>query len=166
MKSQQLLLEFADVDALTRAARTLRDSGRWQTEWVASTPCDKDEIAVALGPARLTRAALGGALLAGIGGFALQFYMLQPIDSAIRFIPGALEMAALGAALAIAVVFSLSATLPRVHHPSFDVDAVSQGEGDRYFLLVHGEEWQHERVLHLLRANPPLAVREVADALA
>ena len=174
MNTRPLLLEFADAEALTRAADTLRDSGRWQTEWLGPLPLDREELTVALQPHSLARAALFGGLLAGIGGFLLQFYAAtlaypmdvagRPTDSAIAFVPASLEMAVLGSALSIVVAFFLGAKLPRFHHPVFDIAPFTQGDGDHFFLLVHGEEWQHERVLHLLHAQPPLAVHEVDDA--
>src|SRR5438128_2503401 len=74
MHAGQLLLEFADAESLTRAADTLRDSGRWQTEWLGPASLGEEELAFSLSPRRLGRGALYGGLVAGLGGFTVQLY--------------------------------------------------------------------------------------------
>ena len=169
MNSGQLLLEFADAESLTQAADTLRDSGRWQTEWLGPATLGNEELAVSLSPHRLGKGALYGGLLAGIVGFTVQLYAAsnthwqlpaQSIFSTIPFLASSLELAAIGAAIGIVAALLAGVRLPRLLQPRVDI-ARFAGEGDRFFLLVHGEDWQHERVLHLLRAHPPIAVRRI-----
>jgi ActD protein len=173
MNTGQLLLEFADAEALTRAADTLRDSGRWQTEWLGPATLGEEELAFSLSPRRLARGALYGGLLAGLGGFTLQLYAsthgtwdlpAQSIFATVPFLTSSIELAVLGAALGIFTALLWGIRLPRLLQPHFDI-AHANGADDHFFLLVYGEEWQHERVLHLLRAQPPIAVRRVDSAV-
>jgi len=174
MNSRQLLLEFADAERLTHAADTLRDSGRWQTEWIGPASLGGDELALALAPRRLARGAIYGGLFAGLGGFALQLYTASAGDpvfpestfAVVPFLSTSMELAMLGAAIGIVAALLMSTRFPRLFQPRFDAAAFAPGEGDHFFLLVYGEDWQHERVLHLLREQPPLAVHQVADTAA
>ena len=172
MNTGQLLLEFADAEALTRAADTLRDSGRWQTEWLGPASLGEEELAFSLSPRRLGRGALYGGLLAGLGGFTLQLYAsthgtwdlpAQSIFATVPFLTSSIELAVVGAAFGIVTALLCGIRLPRLLQPRFDMK-FANGEEDHFFLLVYGEEWQHERVLHLLRTQPPIAVRRVDDS--
>jgi hypothetical protein len=172
MDTGQLLLEFADAEALTRAADTLRDSGRWKTEWLGPASLGEEELAFSLSPRRLARGALYGGLLAGLGGFTVQLYAsthstwdlpAQSIFATVPFLTSSLELAVLGAALGIVTALLCGIRLPRLLQPQFDIRSAN-GADDHFFLLVYGEEWQHERVLHLLRAQPPVAIRRVDGA--
>jgi hypothetical protein len=173
MNTGQLLLEFADAESLTRAADTLRDSGRWQTEWLGPAALGEQELAFSLSPRRLGRGALYGGLFAGLGGFTLQLYAAthgtwdlpaQSIFATVPFLTSSVELAVLGAALGIVMALLSGVRLPRLLQPHFDIKS-SGGHDDHFFLLVYGEEWQHERVLHLLRTHPPIAVRRVDDTV-
>jgi len=175
MNPRQLLLEFADAESLTRAADTLRDSGRWQTEWIGPASLGGDELALALAPRRLARGAIYGGLLAAVGGFALQLYSVtsgaDPVFpesefAMVPFLSTSMELAMLGAAIGIVAALLMSTRFPRLLQPRFDAAAFAPSEGDHFFLLVYGEDWQHERVLHLLREQPPLAMHYVADTAA
>jgi hypothetical protein len=171
-----LLAEFADADGLRRARALLLDAGCAATEWFG--PHALDNVApdsdAGLQPRALPRMALLGALAGGIGGFLLQYYAAvydypilvagRPLDSAVAFLPAALELTLLGAALGVVAAFLRRARLLRYHDPLFEVAEFSRASSDRWFLRVDTDAGSMAHVRAILRQTTALAIHEVDDA--
>jgi hypothetical protein len=146
-----LLAEFADAQELMRAVVRARRETRYGA-LEAYSPFPIPGLAEALGPRR-DRIALWmllGAIIAGGGTFALEWYSAvfnypinvggRPTGSWPAFLPGAIEMTVLGAALCGVLAMLVSNGLPRWHHPLFGVDAFARASKDGFFLLLRAEE--------------------------
>jgi hypothetical protein len=173
MTARHLLLEFSGARAMSRAESRLRDDGVAVQEWFGPTPRDDDDAdASALYPRGIPAATLVGALLGGIGCFAIEYYAAvfdyavdvggRPMDSAIAFVPAALEMTLLGAGLGAVIAFLFVARLPRFHHPLFDIEAFARVTGNRFFLLVDISRGDRATQARDLKASTgAIAVHEV-----
>jgi hypothetical protein len=143
------LLAFADAQALREGALLARADGRPACDVYA--PCPIPGLAEPR-PARrdpLPWLALAGGLLGGLGTFALETWaavVAYPLDVGGRpdfswpaFVPPALEMALLGAALFAVFGCLYVCGLPRWHHPAFGNDAFERASRDGFFLMLAGE---------------------------
>lgn len=145
-----LLAEFDDTDSLVRAARSFYDRGYRRMD--AHTPFPVEGLAEALGftRTRLPLVVLIGALLGGILGFALQYWVAviaYPLNVGGRpisietwpsFVPVTFEMTILGGALAAVLGMLGLNGLPRPHHPLFGAPGFRMGEG--YFLSLESRD--------------------------
>ncbi len=168
------LAEFAGADELVQAvarARALPFVGRIE----AYSPFPIAGLAESLGsrPAAVPRAMLLGALLAGLGTYALEWYSAvvdfpinvggRPLASWPAFVPPALEMTLLGAALAGVLAMLLGNGLPRLHHPLFGVPAFARASDDRFFLLLRaaGADFDAAAARRFLESLAPVSLSEV-----
>lgn len=167
------LAQFASVPALLAAVKQLRMDGYTRLE--AYTPFAVDGLAEALGAvrSRIPLLMLCGGLAGGFGTLALQYYaavMDYPIDVGGRpdaswpaFIPAALEMAILFAALAGIVGMLVGDGPPRLNHPLFGSERFEAASRDGLFVLLRADDPRYEvdRVLHDLQRLDPLQVEQV-----
>jgi hypothetical protein len=167
------LAQFASVPALLAAVKQLRKDGYTRLE--AYTPFAVDGLAEALGPVRnrVPLLMLIGGLVGGLGTLALQYYAAvidYPIDVGGRpdaswpaFIPAALEMTILFAALAGIFGMLVGNGLPRLNHPLFDSGRFEAASRDGLFVLLRADDphYEVERVLHDLARLDPLHVEQV-----
>jgi hypothetical protein len=167
------LAQFASVPALLAAVKQLRKDGYTRLE--AYTPFAVDGLAEALGPVRnrIPLLVLIGGLVGGLGTLALQYYAAvidYPIDVGGRpdaswpaFIPAALEMTILFAALAGIFGMLVGNGLPRLNHPLFDSGRFEAASRDGLFVLLRADDphYEVERVLHDLARLDPLHVEQV-----
>jgi hypothetical protein len=167
------LAQFASVPALLAAVKQLRMDGYTRLE--AYTPFAVDGLAEALGPVRnrIPLLMLLGGLAGGSGMLALQYYAAvidYPIDVGGRpdaswpaFIPAALEMTVLFAALAGIIGMLVGNGLPRLNHPLFDSERFDAASRDGLFVLLRADDPRYEidRVLHDLARLDPLHVEQV-----
>jgi hypothetical protein len=167
------LAQFASVPALLAAVKQLRMDGYTRLE--AYTPFAVDGLAEALGPVRnrIPLLMLLGGLAGGLGMLALQYYAAvidYPIDVGGRpdaswpaFIPAALEMTILFAALAGIIGMLVGNGLPRLNHPLFDSERFAAASRDGLFVLLRADDPRYEidRVLHDLARLDPLHVEQV-----
>jgi hypothetical protein len=167
------LAQFASVPALLAAVKQLRMDGYTRLE--AYTPFAVDGLAEALGPVRnrIPLLMLLGGLAGGSGMLALQYYAAvidYPIDVGGRpdaswpaFIPAALEMTILFAALAGIIGMLVGNGLPRLNHPLFDCERFAAASRDGLFVLLRADDPRYEidRVLHDLARLDPLHVEQV-----
>src|SRR6185437_3231475 len=169
-----LLAEFDDAEHLRGAALRLRREGHY-TRIEAYSPYPVDGLADALEKPRIHVPfwTMIGGILGGTSTFALEWYsavIAYPIDVGGRptfswpaFIPAALEMTILWAAIFGVGAMLLGSGLPRLHHPLFGMPAFQRASNDRFFLLVRAEDPQ----FHLLSCRAfleslgPLSVTEV-----
>jgi hypothetical protein len=167
------LAQFASVPALLAAVKQLRMDGYTRLE--AYTPFAVDGLAEALGPVRnrIPLLMLLGGLAGGSGMLALQYYATvidYPVDVGGRpdaswpaFIPAALEMTILFAALAGIIGMLVGNGLPRLNHPLFDSERFAAASRDGLFVLLRADDPRYEidRVLHDLARLDPLHVEQV-----
>jgi hypothetical protein len=146
VREQGWLARFEDADTLLLAVRELRGKGYGQLE--AYTPYAVEGLAEALGPVRnrIPLLVLLGGLFGGFGTLWLEWYAAvldYPIDVGGRpdaswpaFVPAALEMTILFAALFGIVGLFVANGLPRLNHPLFDVLEFEQASRDGFFLWL------------------------------
>lgn len=169
------LAEFGGAEQLLQAATQLRAAGYTRLE--AYTPFAVEGLVEALGPVhnRVPLLVLLGGLIGGIGILALEYYAAAvdyPIDVGGRpdaswpaFIPPALEMAVLFAALFGVVGMLLANGLPRLYHPMFNVERFGAASRDGFFLVVRADDshYDDDRVENDLAALAPVMIERVAS---
>lgn len=167
------LAQFASVPALLAAVKQLRMDGYTRLE--AYTPFAVDGLAEALGLERnrIPLLMLCGGLMGGLGTLALQYYAAvidYPVDVGGRpdaswpaFMPAALEMTILFAALAGIIGMLVGNGLPRLNHPLFGSERFEAASRDGLFVLLRADDPRYEvdRVLHDLGRLDPLHVEQV-----
>ena len=170
-----LLAEFNDPGQLLDAvARSRRDGNYSAIEAYSPYSVPGLDEAFGLPRDRIAPAMLLGAGLGGAGTYALEWYSAvvdyplnvggRPFFSWPAFVPAALEMTLLGAALFGFIALLRASSLPRVVHPLFDVPAFDRASSDRFFLLLRADDPRFEpKTAHeFLATLAPLSVSEVA----
>lgn len=170
-----VLAEFADGEQLRGAALRARHEGKY-TRVDAYSPYPIDGLAEALDKPRVHVPfwTLLGGILGGGSTYALEWYsavIAYPINVGGRptfswpaFIPAALEMTILWAAIFAVAAMLIGNGLPRLRHPLFAVPAFDRASDDRFFLLVRCDDPQ----FHLpgcrafLESLGPVSISEVA----
>lgn len=149
-----ILAEFADGPALLAAVHDLRQSGYERLEAYTSHPIEglSEALGVLPGPfySRIPFWVLLGGLCGGFGTLALQYYsavISYPINVGGRpdaswpaFIPAALEMTLLFAAIFGVVAMLVGNGLPRLHHPLFAIARFEKASRDGFFVLIRGDD--------------------------
>ena len=173
LHEQGWLARFDDAEALLLAARELRGLGYTQME--AYTPYAVEGLAEALGPVRnrIPLLVLLGGLCGGFGTLFLEWYAAvvdYPIDVGGRpdaswpaFIPAALEMTILFAALFGIVGMFVANGLPRLNHPLFDVARFDAASRDGFFLWLRADDprFDLQHAYADLKRLAPMAIDEV-----
>ena len=146
-----LLAEFESVDQLVSAVSRARTQARY-VALEGYSPFPIEGLDEALGPRRdrIPLLMLLGAIAGGIGTFALEWYSAvfnypinvggRPTGSWVAFLPPAIEMTVLGAALFGVIAMLIHNDLPRLHHPLFGVAAFGRASNDRFFLLIRADD--------------------------
>ncbi|HUH94338.1 MAG TPA: DUF3341 domain-containing protein [Casimicrobiaceae bacterium] len=170
-----LLAEFGSGDRLIRAAREAVAAGYTQVE--AYAPLHLEGLSETLhGSPRIRIALLMllGAITLGVATYAVQYYAAvfdypinvggRPLDSWPAFIPPAVEMTLLGAALAGVIGTLLLDGLPRFHHPLFDVPRFAHASSDGFFLCIRAGDprFEPKATRRFLSGIDALEVSEVA----
>lgn len=169
-----LLAEFANAEQLRGAALRAKHEEHY-TAIEAYSPYAIDGLAEALHQrgVHVPFWTLLGGLLGGGGTYLLEWYSAAidyPINVGGRppfswpaFLPPALEMTILWAALFGVFAMLIGNGLPRLHHPLFGVSAFDRASNDRFFLLLRGDDPRfdltHARAF--LDTLSPLSVSEV-----
>ena len=169
-----LLAEFDSASRLVAAVIEVRRRGRYEAE--AYSPFPVEGLCEVLGAKRdrISLAMLLGAAAGGIGTFALEWYAAvvnyplniggRPAFSWPAFVPPAIEMTILGAALFGVLALLIGSALPQVHHPLFAIDAFERASSDRFFLLLRASDstFEPDAARALLQSLEPLTINEVA----
>ncbi|HEV2620798.1 MAG TPA: DUF3341 domain-containing protein [Frateuria sp.] len=173
MNARGWLARFGDAQALLLAVRELRRLGYTQLE--AYTPYAVEGLAEALGPVRdrIPLLVLLGGLCGGLGTLFLEWYasvVNYPIDVGGRpdaswpaFVPAALEMTILFAALFGVVGLFVANGLPRLVHPLFAVPGFEAASRDGFFLWLRADDPRFEasQARAALARLTPQAIDEV-----
>jgi hypothetical protein len=168
-----LLAEFASAGQLIDAVRRARAERYGAIE--AYSPFPIEGLADALGKTRdrVPLLMLLGAIAGGVGTFALEWYSAvfdyplniggRPTGSWQAFLPPAIEMTVLGAALFGVIAMLVGNGLPRLHHPLFGAAAFERASDDRFFLLLRADDphFDAARAREFLDALAPLTISEV-----
>ena len=155
--------EFATVDALVVAIRTVRARGLRRLE--AYTPVPSHEIDSALGARRspLAIAAGAGGLAGAVGAYFLQWLLvayLYPVDAggrpphmALPFTIITIEMGFLVGAVTAFVAFLVGARLFKLWDPIFEVPGFESASRDGFWLAIDAGDpaWDRETILGALR---------------
>ena len=173
MSAYGYMAQFDSAETLRGAALQLRHAGYTRLE--AYTPFAVDGLAEALGPMRnrIPLLVLLGGLVGGIGTLVLQYYSAvidYPIDVGGRpaaswpaFIPAALEMAILFAVVAGVIGMLAGNGLPRLYHPTFNVERFAAASRDGFFMVIRADDpcYDADAVRQSLADLGPLAIDEV-----
>jgi len=167
-----LLAEFSSPAALLHAARAAHGAGYRQLE--AYAPMPVEGLVEALGSAdeRLSRLALIGGIVGGVGTFALQWLSVTvdyPLNIGGRtpawpgLIPSTFEMTVLGAALAVFFGALLRSRLPRLYHPVFNDAGFAAASSDRFFLCIEAADAHYDvlQTRDFLERLQPVRVSQV-----
>jgi hypothetical protein len=143
-------VEYANAAEMVAAARALRARGVTRIE--AYTPYHVEELDEVIGArrSRLAVAAAVGAICGGIGAYALEWLFavyLYPINTGARalhmpfaYVPIAIEMAFLGAALTVVGALVWRAGLGKYWHPVFDVPGIESATRAGFWLAYEEVE--------------------------
>lgn len=149
-----LLAEFGSADALLDAARAARAAGYVHVQAYAPFPVEGLAEALGYTHSRVPAATFIGALLGGVGGYAMQWYsatIAYPIDVGGRpfhswpmFVPVAFELAVLCGALAAFVAALAGNRLPDLWHPVFEAPDFDLASRNRFFLCLRADDPQFD----------------------
>jgi hypothetical protein len=145
-----LMAEFDGPEAIVQAAERAHEAGYRKMD--AYTPFPIEELPEALGhhKHRLPWIVLIGAMLGGLTGYALQYFITviyypiniggRPLHSWPAFIPVTFELTVLGGAIAAVVGMLALNGLPMPYHPVFNVPRFEQATRDKFFLCIEAED--------------------------
>jgi hypothetical protein len=164
-----LLAEFADPDAMLRAAKELRQAG-WSIEIHSPFPVKGMAEALGFAERRVPRAVLIGGLLGAVTGFAMQVYtnLAYPLDVGGRplvavpaFMLITFELTVLFAVIAGIGTMFASNHLPRLHHPLFDSQRFHLASDDRFFVSLALEGRDRDEAGKALAAFDPERIEDL-----
>ena len=170
-----LLAQFTSADELLRAVNSARRD-RHYTALEAYSPFPIEGLDEALGPARnrIAPLMLLGAIMGGVGTFALEWYSAvldypinvggRPAGSWQAFLLPTIEMTVLGAALFGVLAMLIGNGLPHWHHPLFGVKGFERASNDRFFLLLRADDpnFDARTAREFLDTLMPLTLEEVS----
>ena len=171
MKSP-ILAEFENAEALTDAARRIKDSGHQLVDAFTPFPVEGLAETFSVQPSFIRWAMLIGGLTLAAIAYGLQWWSAvydyplnvggRPLNSWPVFLLVPCEVGLLAAALGGLVTFFRQCGLPRLHHPVFDVAAFERASQDRFFLLAReAPDRSDESLRDLLLSSGALTVSEM-----
>jgi hypothetical protein len=168
-----VLAEFMAAEPLRDAVSRIRHDGRFpEIECYSPFPVPGLDRALGDGSRDLSRWILLGGVLGGACTLALEYYSAaidypinvggRPTASWIAFLPPALEMCLLSAAVCGVIAMLVANGLPRLHHPLFNIAAFERASADRFFMLVRIEDAdQAQRAREFIATLSPVSITEV-----
>jgi hypothetical protein len=146
VRRMQVMVEFADHNAMLRALELLRQHGWRALETFSPYPVSGVSERLRLPRPWLPILAFAGGLMGALLGYGIQWYADaydyplnvggRPVHSALAFIPATFEAAVLGAALMAFIVLLIVMGLPALWHPVFEVDQFERASVDRYWVRI------------------------------
>ena len=168
-----LMASFPDGDALIAAAERVRDAGYVKTDAYSPFPIEGLTEALGAPHTKLSILVLLGALVGGISGFLMQYWMEaidypknvggRPYDSWPAFIPATFEMTILiGSFTAVIGMFVLNG-LPQPYHPVFNVPQFRTASRDGFFICIESTDakFDSDETRRFLESLNPIGVYEV-----
>jgi len=165
--------EFSDAEAMVAAAEKVHEAGYTHTD--AYSPFPVEEVMDALGKhhSKLPYIIFGGGLSAGLGGFAMQYWM-NGVDYAINiggrpllswpaFIPITFECTVLASAFCAVFGMILLNGLPRPHHPLFNLHEFAKASKSGFFIGIEAKDpkFDKEKTKSFLKGLKARGVYEV-----
>ncbi len=168
-----VVAEFETPDQLLVAARKTREAG--YSDMDAYSPIPVHGLYEVMGGERtiLPWFTLGGALLGGIGGYMLQYWVSvieyplnvggRPFHSWPSFIPVTFECTILGAALATVIGLFAIYKFPQPYHSIFNAPGFKRASDDRYFLCIEATDpkFDADGAKQFMESLDPVSVSEV-----
>lgn len=145
-----LLAEFSDASEVVVAARKAHEAGYRRMDAFTPYPIEELDEALGLHHNALPLLVLIGAILGGVGGYALQYWTSvidyplnlggKPFHSWPAFVPVTFECTILlGALTAVLGMLALNG-LPMPYHPVFNVPRFALASRDRFFLCIEARD--------------------------
>jgi Ni/Fe-hydrogenase subunit HybB-like protein len=147
--------EFGTPEAVTRAARGVREAGYRRIDAYSSFAVDGLAEALGLRRTRVPALALIGAILGGVSAYLLCWYSSvidypwniggRPHDSWPAYIPITFECAVLGGTLFTVIGMLALNRLPKPYHPVFNAPDFRRAARDRFFLCIEKRDPRFDR---------------------
>jgi hypothetical protein len=174
-KNYGMMAEFDSVNALVDAANRTREAGYKKIDAYSPFPVEGLAEAIGFHHDAVPLVVLIGALLGGLGGYLLQYWISvvsypinvggKPYHSWPAFIVVTFEMTILfGGIFAVLGMLALNG-LPMPYHPVFNVPRFAFATKDRFFLIVFSSDpkYKPDEVRRFLDSLAPRSVSEVPD---
>ena len=174
-KNYGMMAEFDSVNALVDAANRTREAGYKKIDAYSPFPVEGLAEAIGFHHDEVPLVVLIGALLGGLGGYLLQYWISvvsypvnvggKPYHSWPAFIVVTFEMTILfGGIFAVFGMLALNG-LPMPYHPVFNVPRFAFATKDRFFLIVLSSDpkYKPDEVRRFLDSLAPRSVSDVPD---
>lgn len=149
-KTFGVVAEFADGEALLKAANKVREAGYTATDAFSPIPVHGLVEALGIRRSRLAGLVMCGGFLGAATGLGMQAYFSviqyphvvsgRPLFSWPSFVPIIFELTVLFSAFAAVFgMFGLNG-LPRPHHPVFDTPGFDRASTDGFFLCIQSND--------------------------
>ena len=162
---------FETPGALVHAVRTLRKAGYEGIEAFTPFPLEELNEALGIGGNLIPLATFVGGAIGFVGMLVMQYIAAvlhypirvggRPFASWPAFIPSALEMTFLLAAVAGVLAMLAGNRLPKFYHPVFNVERFERASQDGFVLVVRMEEGDTSRLREMLQGLEAVQVDEV-----
>ncbi|MBZ9853547.1 DUF3341 domain-containing protein [Mesorhizobium sp. CA13] len=155
MSVHGVIAAFADPDALTRAAQTMRDKGYRHMD--AFSPFEVHGLIDILGmrKTRLPWVMLAGGVAGGVLVYALILYSVEidypvnvggrPLHSWPPFTVIAFEAAILASVFAGFFGMLAANRLPQYYHPVFNAESFTYARGGKFYLLIEATDPKYRK---------------------
>jgi hypothetical protein len=174
-RTDAIVAEFADQDAMVAALRAARDFGWRRMDAHAPFPVPDAARLLGVRGAPVAWIAIGAGLFGAALAYATQWWLSvqvypinvggRPLHALPAFLPATTIVAILWAAAGALVGMLVLNRLPRLSHPVFAAPGFGRASEDRFFLcLFTGDPgFDAAEARHLLRPHRPLRISEVAE---
>lgn len=162
---------FETPEALVEAARALREAGYESLEAYTPFPVEELDEALAIAGNCVPLATFAGGATGFVGMLTMQYLSAvvdypirvggRPFASWVAFIPAALEVTFLLAALGGVAAMLIGNRLPAFYHPVFHVERFERASQDAFVLVVRAQEGKGQEPRSLLQGLYALQVDEV-----
>lgn len=150
MSPHGLVAYFDDAEALTDAARGMRDKGYRQLDAFSPYPIHGLAGILGMGRTRMPWLVLAGGIFGVVGAYALILYSVEidypinvggrPLNSWPAYVVIAFEVGILCAALAGFIGLLAANGLPEYYHPAFSAPGFTYAHGGVFCLLVEASD--------------------------
>lgn len=149
-----MVAEFADGEALLKAAHQVREAGYTATDGYSPIPVHGLTDALGIPKSRLAGLVLLGGVLGALGGIGLQYVVSvefyphivsgRPLFSWPSFVPVVFEATILLAAFAAVFGMFILNRLPEPYHPVFETPNFERATTDGFFLSIEAADPKYD----------------------